>query len=226
MDAVVERAVDAYGGADRWAAAASVEVRFDASGLLFALKRRAEQNDTTVRVATGEPLVEVELGPDRIGVLDGPDVEVRDRSGQVLERRAGARAAFGDLRHWLGWDDLDFTYFAGAAWWTYLMGPIAWLRDDVSVAVVDDHTVDVTYDAAISTHCPRQRFHLDDDGRIVRHDYTAEVVSRLARTNHLCSAHRDFDGVVVPTRRRVHPAGLRWPTLVALDIHDFTLVPR
>lgn len=227
MDPVVERAVDAYGGAERWAAAASAEVRFDASGLLFHLKRRAAQRDATVRVATGEQqLVEVELGPDRVGVLDGLDVEVRDRSGEVLERRARARDAFGDLRQWLGWDDLEFTYFAGAAWWTYVLGPIAWLRDDVTVEVVDERTVDAAYGPAISTHCQTQRFHLDDDGRIVRHDYTAEVVSRVARANHLCTEHRDFDGVAVPTRRRVHPAGLPGPTLVALDIHDFALIPH
>ena len=226
MDPVIARAVEAYGGAERWAAAEAVEVRFDASGLLFALKRRSKQTDTTVRVSTGEQqVVEVQLGPDRVGVLNGPDVEIRDGEGEVLEQRAEARSAFGDLRHWVRWDDVDFTYFACAAWWTYLMGPIAWLRDDVTPVIDDEQTVTVTYDSAISTHCPSQRFHLDDVGRVVGHDYTAEVVSRLARANHMSSEHRDFDGVAVATKRRVHPARLRWPTLVALDIHEFKLLP-
>ena len=224
MHDVIQRAIDAHGGADRWAAATSVEVRFDARGLLFTLKRRPRQTNASARVTLGsDQLVEVDMGPTRVGVLSGPDVEVRDPEGNVLERREHARQAFGDLKHWLGWDDLDFTYFAGAAWWTYLLGPIAWLRDDVDATVVDDRTVDVTYGDHISTHSPHQRFHLDDAGRIVRHDYTAIVVSRLARANHMCTEHRDFDGVWVPTRRRVHPARAPWPDLVALDIHDFSL---
>lgn len=225
MDGAIARAVAAYGGAERWTEAERATIRFDAGGLLFKLKRRPPQTDVAVTVWTGEEQhVEVELGDGKTGILEGGDVSVRDRSGQTIGQRADARANFSGLRGKTGrWDDLDFTYFAGSAWWTYLLGPINWLRPDVDATVIDGHTVDVTYGPSLATHCRRQRFHLNDDGLIVRHDYTAEVLSGLARANHRSSDFHEHDGIRLATTRRVTPARLPGPVLVALDVRSFHL---
>ncbi|MCW1958076.1 MAG: hypothetical protein KIH64_005930, partial [Mycobacterium sp.] len=77
----------------------------------------------------------------------------------------------------------------------------------------------------LPTHSPTQEFHFDGSGRLVRHDYTAEVVGSWAKAAHMCSSYRQFGGLWLPTRRRVYPRGpfartLPLPTLVAIDIHD------
>lgn len=50
-----------------------------------------------------------------------------------------------------------------------------------------------------------------EDGLLRRLDYTADVFGALARGAHLCEAHKTFDGVVIPTYRRVIPRPVgRW----------------
>jgi hypothetical protein len=61
-----------------------------------------------------------------------------------------------------------------------------------------------------------------------RHDYVAQPIGRWARAVHYCNDHREFAGLVFPTRRRVHPRGpggrpLPYPILVALDIDEIEI---
>ena len=53
------------------------------------------------------------------------------------------------------------------------------------------------------THSREQVFYVDEQGRIRRHDYTAEPAGGWARAAHFCMDHERFDGLLVPTRRRV-----------------------
>ena len=224
----VERAIAAYGGADRWRDPGYLEASVDTGGLLLPLKRRRPQRNTTLKADVHEQLVVFEDfgGPGQLGVFDRGDVTIR-RGDETLAARRNARRAFRwSLRRQVSWDDLDFLYFAPYAWWTYLLGPAAWLRDDVAARAIDDRTIEAIYGPALHTHCSTQRFHLDDQARVVRHDYTAEVISPLAISAHFSADHRDFDGVPVATRRRVRarfPGGLVLPglTLIALRVHSF-----
>jgi hypothetical protein len=89
----------------------------------------------------------------------------------------------------------------------------------------------VTFPSALPTHCATQDFFFDEQHRLRRLDYVAEVVGGWARAAHLCEEYRDFDGFRAPTRRRVFPllAGDRpfpFPTLVAIDIHAIRLIPN
>ena len=74
---------------------------------------------------------------------------------------------------------------------------------------------------------------VDDDGlaeiareialRLRRHDYVADVVGRWAHAAHFCEEHRESNGLLFPTRRRVLPIApggrvLPGPVLVALDL--------
>jgi hypothetical protein len=148
--------------------------------------------------------------------------------------RRNPRAAFAGLsglRRNVRWDALDAAYFAGYAWWNYLSTPILLTRDGVTVTEGDTwpeageqwRRLEVSFPADIHTHSQRQTFYVDAAGLIRRHDYVAQPVGRWARAAHYCDDHRDFSGLVFPTRRRVRPRGpggrsLPHPILVALDI--------
>ena len=60
---------------------------------------------------------------------------------------------------------------------------------------------------------------VDDAGLIVRHSYTAEAFGRWAKGDHRSTRFITFDGLPVPTRRRVHltPIG---PVAVKVDVSD------
>jgi hypothetical protein len=71
----------------------------------------------------------------------------------------------------------------------------------------------------IRSHCREQTIHLDAAGLIVRHRYTAEAFGPWARGDHRSTRFLTFDGLPVPTRRRVRlsPIG---PVVVKVDVSE------
>ena len=66
-------------------------------------------------------------------------------------------------------------------------------------------------------------------GRIRRHDYTAEPFGAWAKSANYSTGHRDFGGLVVPTRRRIYlrrADGLPrpHPTLVWINVEDVAIM--
>ena len=59
---------------------------------------------------------------------------------------------------------------------------------------------------------------MDERGLIVRHDYTAEAFGRWARGAHRSYDFKSFEGLPVPTRRRVRPRPFG-PVIVRVDVH-------
>jgi hypothetical protein len=192
----------------------------------------------TVRVHQANQYVVFEDFPDvgRRAVFDRGEVRIETAEGDVVESRRDARPAFAGLRGLrrnVRWDALDVAYFAGYAWWNYLMTPLLLTHDGFAVSEGDRRSegdeqwrrLEVTFPPGIHTHSRHQTFHVDSVGLIRRHDYVAEPVGRWARAAHFCSNHRHIAGLVFPTRRRVQPRVpggrvLRHPTLVALDIDE------
>lgn len=236
---VLHRIMDAAGGVAYWQSLAAVEVSMSAWGFLFRAKHVRPLNHAVITVDTTDPRVVMKDFPEpgcTTALLGAQRVETRDASGKVLRRRDDPRRAFRHPRRALYWDDLDFAYFSGYAMWCYLTLPFLLLHRGVSLERFDrapDGSAVLTarFPDYLPVHSPMQSFHFDPGGRLVRHDYTAEVVGSWAKAAHLCSDYRRFGGLWLPTRRRVYPKApsgrpLPGPTLVAIDIHDARPVPR
>lgn len=226
--------LDAHGGVERWRSLSAVEVEISVRGLLFTAKRIAPLRHVRLSVDTRTPRTVLHdfPAPGRRAVLHGADrVEILDSDGEVLTARSNPRAAMHRWRRGLSWDALDFTYFCGYAMWNYVNLPFLLVEPGVTVeAVAADSDPGTTrlrarFPAGLPTHSPTQEFRFDASGLLRRHDYTAEVVGPWAKAVHLCDEYREFAGLRMPTRRRVHPRGpggapLRRATLVAIDVHD------
>lgn len=174
--------------------------------------------------------------PDRAS-FDAGTVRRIGANGATVEERADPRSLFfgrSGLRRNLRWDALDTAYFAGYAMWNYLATPLLLTREGVEVREGEPWSapggerwrrLDATFPEPLHTHSRQQTFWFGPDGLLRRHDYTAEVVGGWAKAGHLVSDHREFDGLVFPTRRRVKPRGpanrtLPGPTLVWLDLDE------
>jgi len=226
--------LDAHGGLSYWKSLSTVDLNVSIRGFLFTAKRIPVLRNAAISVNVRKPEVALEDFPEpgQIAVLDGANrVEIRDLAGNVLSSRTDPRAKFGQWRRSLYWDALDFTYFCGYAMWNYLTLPFLLTYPGVRVDTVGESSADgetrlrARFPSDLPTHCPVQEFWFDGDGLLRRHDYTAEVIGSWARAAHLCQKYRQFGGLSVPTRRRVHPRGplgrpLGFPTLVAIDIHE------
>lgn len=232
----------AHGGRERWAGLTQITAHARSGGLLPWMKGRARAlGEFEISVSTREPVAVLSPfpAPGMRGVFGGDRVRIEAEGGGVVAERQDAREAFfgfGRLRRAFRWDELDALYFAGYAFWNYLNTPR--LFDDSRIEAREIapwrrrrftwRRLQVTFPEGFHTHSRRQIFYFDDDGRLRRHDYTAEVVGPIARAAHLCDEHRSFDGLLFPTRRRVVPrAPLRRtfpaPTLVAIELDSIAI---
>jgi hypothetical protein len=236
MKILLEEIIEAHGGIERWQRLESLEAEISVWGLLFTAKRIPVLNRTKVRASTQHPHFTFFDFPQmgQTGELIRNDaVRILDRDGQELARRFHPRSAFRGSYRWFKWDALDFIYFGGYATWNYLISPFLFLHEGFEfekMKAIETTSgywsrLRVTFPDNIPTHCRTQVFHFDDNRLLRRLDYTAEVVSRWAHAAHYCSHYQNFDGLMIPTKRRVRPIvfgekPLPGPTLVAIDIHD------
>lgn len=230
--ATAERALAAYGGEERWRAAAAVELELSAGGLAFRLKWQPALHRARQRLEVHRPWVRcqgIDAAGD-VGILDGGDVRVETPEGRALAERRDARAAFGPGRRWLYWDSLDQTYFACYAAWNYFTLPGLLLREDVRWSEPAPGVLEAGFPASLPTHSAVQRFRFDmDSGLLLQHDYTAEVFGGWARASRVVQEHGSEGGVVFPRRMRVTPrkadgSPRGWPVLVDIEAHAFRLV--
>lgn len=242
---LIDEVIAAHGGLDAWRGTERIRLRARSGGLL--LRTRAPGNrfaDVEVEVAIGRRYAAARPFPEpgRRGVFEDGVVRIESDGGEVLESRTDPRPLFfgrSGLRRNFRWDALDLVYFAGYAWWNYLNHPLLLAGEGFTVVEGEPlrhggeawRRLDVTFPPGLDTHSPRQSFLYDGRLRLRRHDYVAEVVGRWARAAHMCDEHREVGGLLIPTRRRVHPIGpggrpLPGPTLVSLDLDGIEVVRR
>jgi hypothetical protein len=148
----------------------------------------------------------------------------------VLDERADPRDSFAGHVLETPWDKLQLVYFAGYAMWTYLTAPFSFgtpgfHTEELAPWQEDGQTwrrLKVTFPDQIATHSKEQTFYFDSDGLVKRHDYTAEVIG-AGPAAHYCAEYQEFNGIMVPTKRRVYAIDTDGtvnpePLLVSIDL--------
>lgn len=233
---IIEKIIDAHGGAEQWNAIEALEAEISVKGFLFSAKRMPVLKHVRVRALMREPQFTFHDIPQigQTGEFAGDkEVYIADSKGNIMEKRLLPRAAFRKLRRLFYWDSLDFIYFGGYATWNYFVTPIVFLRDNfrfeelapVSGSFGYWSRLRVTFPDDLPTHSRTQIFYFDEQFLLRRLDYTAEVVGGWAHAAHFCDEYREFDGLKIPTHRRVIPMifgnkPLPGPTLVEIEVHE------
>lgn len=89
------------------------------------------------------------------------------------------------------------------------------------------HTLHVEFPSSIATHTAKQTFYFGEDGLLRRLDYNVDVNVGVA-VAHYVSGYRTFEGIQIPTRRRVHrrdadnSASENWS--IGIDINNVVAV--
>jgi hypothetical protein len=213
---LAQRAIAAHGGLALWESASAVHVKISSGGFAFASKLQgAAVREVEARVSTrGQQVVFTPYPrPGQRGVLEDGSVRIETDDGELVQAREHPRGAFADLRHKLWWDQLDILYFGAYAMWTYVSTPFVLAEEGYALRELEpwkengEHwrRLAVTFPEHIHTHSREQIFYIDANGLIRRHDYTAEPFGSWAKAAHYCLEHKDFEGLLIPTRRRVYP---------------------
>jgi hypothetical protein len=212
MNKLAEQAIDAHGGLERWNRFTTVSAHLIQGGALWAAKGKGGVlTDVTVTVdLRNEKASHWPFGsPDRRSRFEPQRVAIEDAKGKVLEELIQPRASF--KGHAAPWSDLQLAYFAGYAMWTYLNTPFLLAKQGVESEEVEpwqesDETwrrLKVRFPADIATHSKEQTLYFDRQGLLRRQDYNVEI-DNTAGAAHYVYDHKEFSGIVFPTKRRVY----------------------
>ena len=70
----------------------------------------------------------------------------------------------------------------------------------------------VHFPEGFDTHCSVQGFYFDKTGLLVRHDYTADVISKISTGSHYTTNYIEKNGFLVATTRDVKLRLGQWVT--------------
>lgn len=237
MNELLDAAVAAHGGLDRWNQVTSITVDASVTGALWALKSQdGALKDVRFEVDTTRERLTVDFtGQDKRAVFEPGRVVLQRRDGALVDARDDPELSFGGHQFQTPWDDIHLAYFAGEALWTYLNTPFLYtlpgfVTEEIAPMESDGETwrrLQVTFPDHIKSHSRRQISCFGPDGLLRRHDFTIDILGGATGLLY-ASGYRDVDGIVIPTTRR----GYAWqgdyqrvpePLLVAIDMGEITV---
>lgn len=233
MNQTAEKAIAAYGGIEFWSKAKHIEAEVSTHGLAFTIKSRPIFKHAKISMEVAHPfstLTPIGKNAQLAGVLDGHHVRLEDSTGKMIEERKDARGYFpGGLKRLLHWDDLDMSYFANYAFWNYFTLPVLLMREDIDWKEIEPGCLEATFPESIPTHSKVQRFRFDlETGLLIQHDYTVDIMSKLATAANVVLEHKQGAGFLYPSHRQVTPLApsgkpLSTPILIDITVHSFQI---
>jgi hypothetical protein len=237
MNELLESAVAAHGGLERWNQVRSVTVDAAITGAFWPLKGQGDAlEDVRFEVDTTRQRVTMDfLGQDKRSVFEPLRVVLQRGDGTLIDAREDPERSFDGHQLQTPWDDIHLAYFTGEALWTYLNTPFLYtwpgfVTEEIAPIEADGETwrrLEVTFPDRIKTHTRQQVSCFGPDGLLRRHDFTIDIVGGATGMLY-ATDYRDVDGIVIPATRR----GYAWqgdyqlvpePLLVAIDMGEITL---
>jgi len=237
MNDLLESAIAAHGGIDRWSQVTAITVNASVTGALFHVKGKPDAlKDVRFEADTKrQRLIMDYVGQDKQSVFEPSRVVIQRRDGELIDARDEPEGSFGGHQLETPWDDIHLAYFTGEALWTYLNVPFlySWpgfTTEEITPIEVDGETwrrLTVTFPEHVKSHTREQISCFGPDGLLRRHDFTIDILGGATGMLYATDS-RNVDGIIIPTTRR----GYAWqgdyqripePLLVAIDMGEITM---
>jgi len=237
MNDLLESAIAAHGGIDRWSQVTAITVNASVTGALFHVKGKPDAlKDVRFEADTKRQRLTMDyVGQDKQSVFEPSRVVIQRRDGELIDARDEPEGSFGGHQLETPWDDIHLAYFTGEALWTYLNVPFlySWpgfTTEEITPIEVDGETwrrLTVTFPEHVKSHTREQISCFGPDGLLRRHDFTIDILGGATGMLYATDS-RNVDGIIIPTTRR----GYAWqgdyqripePLLVAIDMGEITM---
>jgi hypothetical protein len=235
--ALLDLAVEAHGGLDRWNRVSSVAIDVSITGAIWRVKgQRDVLKDIVMVVDTQcERVTTSFVEEDRTTLFEPGRVVVQRADATIVEASDDPEASFAGHTTDTPWNAIHVAYFSGEALWTYLNTPFLYTqerfaKEEIGSISVDGETwrrLKVVFPDEVKSHTREQIFCFGPDGLLRRHDYTVDILGGATGLNY-ATDYRDVDGLMFPTKRRVYAyegdyQRVPEPLLVAVDISRITV---
>jgi len=237
MDQLLDLAVKAHGGLERWNKVKCVKVAASITGAIWFVKSKGDAlKDVVMTIETNKERLTMDFpGQDKRSVFEPTRIVMEKMDGTRVDARDDPEKSFAGHQLSTPWDDIHVAYFSGEALWTYLNTPFLYTHDGFATEEISSIQVDgeiwrrlkVTFPDSVKSHTREQISCFGPDGLLRRHDYTVDILGGATGLNY-ASDYRDVDGIIVPMKRRVYAYEgnyqlVKEPLLVAIDMGEITL---
>ena len=238
MHELLDHAITAHGGWERWSALNEVRATIVTGGELWAMTGLVQDPDPrqmTVAVRTEASSVTPFGRPEWHTVFTPDRVTIETAGGDVVAERSDPRASFAGHAMDTPWDPLQRAYFNGYALWTYLTSPFLLAMPGFEVTEIAPwhengerwRGLRATFPPSIASHSTQQDFYFGDDGLLRRHDYTVDVAGGFRAAQYV-SDMVEVDGLRFAATRRAYVRRpdlqpLRDRVMVSIDLTAFRL---
>jgi hypothetical protein len=238
MNDLLNLAVKAHGGLERWNKVKAVKVAASITGAIWYVKGKPDfLKDVVLNASTREEKLTVDFpGQDKRAVFTPSRIVIETADGKLIDARNDPERSFEGQQRETPWDDIHVTYFVGEALWTYLNTSFLYthpgfVTEEISSIQVEGETwrrLQVTFPDDVKSHTKVQISCFGPDGLLRRHDYTVDILGGATGLNY-ASDYRDVDGIIVPTKRRIYAYEgdyqlVKEPLLVSIDMGEITLL--
>jgi len=237
MSELLDRAVKAHGGLDRWNKVKAIKVAASITGAIWYIKSKGNFLTNVVLTAdTHSERLTIDFpGQNKRARFEPNRIVFETEDGTLIEARDNPESSFEGQQRYTPWDDFHVAYFVGEALWTYLNTPFLYTHEGFATEEIPSIQVDgetwrrlkVTFPDSVKSHTKEQISCFGPEGLLRRHDYTVDILGGATGLNYALD-YRDVDGIVVPTKRRVYAYEgdyqlVKEPLLVAIDMGEITL---
>lgn len=233
MSDLLDLAVNAHGGLDRWKAFQRLTIDMSVGGALWVFKGQQNLFDRIryeARTDVQQATIYGVGAPDRLVRFTPQRLSLESESGEVIQSRTDPRGAFGDHTNETPWDLLHAAYFNAYALWTYVNQPFLYtwpgfVTEELEPWQENGETwrrLKVTFPETVASHTREQVTYFGPDGLMRRHDYAVDVLGGTFGAQYIHD-YIEVSGLKIPTRRRIFPLGdanqaVPEPLLVSIDI--------
>jgi hypothetical protein len=236
MNELLESAVAAHGGMDRWNRIKSITFDASVTGTFWHLKGKGDAlKDVRLEVDTRRQLVTIDFtGQVERWVFEPHQIVIQRRDGALINARTDPERSFDGHQFDTPWDNIHLAYFVGEAQWTYMNTPFLYTRPGFAaeeIAPIESggetwRRLEVTFPDHIKSHTRQQILCFGPDGLLRRHDFTMDVLGG-APGKLYATDYRDVDGIIFPTTRRAYTgegeSGFEREPMVAIDMAKITI---
>jgi N-ethylmaleimide reductase len=237
-DDLLEFAVDAHGGLDRWSKINAIRIAGSITGAIWKIKGKPDHLANIVmtietkaqRLSTDFP------GQNKRSIFEPNRIVVQRFDGTTIEARDNPKDSFAGQQRETPWDEIHVAYFQGEALWTYFNTPFLYVQPGFASEEIEPIEVDgeswrrlkVTFPDRIKSHTRQQISCFGPDGLLRRHDYTVDILVGATGLNYAFD-YRRIGGIMFPMRRRVYAYEgdyqlVKEPLLVGIDVKDIATI--
>jgi hypothetical protein len=231
---LVDLAIEAHGGLKLWREIKEIELKLSMTGIMFRIKGYPEGlPNITMKIAAHEQRMSISPYPQpgQIGRFTPQRVWIEDAAGKIGGQLEDPLSSFAGYTATTPWNQLQLLYFFSYAFRYYLAMPFMLPESGFETRELEPHEengevwrrLHVKFPASVPTHSQEQVFYFNQAGLLQRLDYAPSTSGR--EVAHYCFDHQSFDGLMIPTLRRVvsrAPSGpqIHGPSLFLVVVTD------